>query len=193
MLYVECMRGPKATRMGMHPPGAPAGQEKQLNLRGTTVRRVRQLAGTALTAIAGLTASAAWAGPNVGVSVEISQPGVYGRVDIGRFPQPQVVVAQPVIIAPQRARPEPVYMWVPPGHRKKWSRYCGRYHACGVPVYFVRDQWYHDHVGGPRNDRGERYEGGYRDDNRPGRGQDRGRDGRDGRGEGRGHGHGHGH
>ena len=34
-----------------------------------------------------------------GVSVQISQPGVYGRIDIGRFPQPQVVVAAPVIVA----------------------------------------------------------------------------------------------
>ena len=33
---------------------------------------------------------------DVGVSVQISQPGVYGRIDIGRFPQPQVVVPQPV-------------------------------------------------------------------------------------------------
>jgi hypothetical protein len=90
--------------------------------------------------LAGLCASPAWAGPDVGVSVEISQPGVYGRVDIGRFPQPQVVLAQPVIIARPRMRPEPVYMWVPPGHRKHWSRYCGRYQACGVPVYFVQDR-----------------------------------------------------
>ena len=35
---------------------------------------------------------------DVGVSISVSQPGVYGRVDIGRFPQPQVVVAQPVIV-----------------------------------------------------------------------------------------------
>ncbi len=83
---------------------------------------------------------------DVGVSVEISQPGVYGRIDIGRFPQPQVVVAQPVIItrpvvvAP--APPEPVYLWVPPGHRKDWRKHCGKYNACGVPVYFVRDDWY---------------------------------------------------
>jgi len=83
---------------------------------------------------------------DVGVSVQISQPGVYGRIDIGRFPQPQVVVAQPVIItrpvvvAP--APPEPVYLWVPPGHRKDWRKHCGKYNACGVPVYFVRDDWY---------------------------------------------------
>jgi hypothetical protein len=96
-------------------------------------------------------------GPEVGVSVSISQPGVYGRIDIGRFPQPQVVVAQPVIVAapPPPPRmvvvappppPQPVYMWVPPGHRKDWRRHCGKYNACGVPVYFVRDDWYDRHV-----------------------------------------------
>src|SRR5262245_51606373 len=87
---------------------------------------------------------------DVGVSVQISQPGVYGRIDIGRFPQPQVVVAQPVVIAPPPvvvAQPvQPVYMWVPYGHRKHWSKHCHEYNACGVPVYFVRHDWYHDHV-----------------------------------------------
>src|SRR5512138_1003605 len=86
----------------------------------------------------------------VGVSVQISQPGVYGRVDIGRFPQPQVIVPQPVVIAQPTvvvAQPvQPVYMWVPPGHRKHWSKHCHEYNACGAPVYFVRHDWYHDHV-----------------------------------------------
>jgi hypothetical protein len=86
---------------------------------------------------------------DVGVSVQISQPGVYGRIDIGRFPQPQVVVAQPVLVMPPRvvvAQPQPVYMWVPPGHRKNWRKHCAGYGACGVPVYFVRDDWYDNHV-----------------------------------------------
>jgi hypothetical protein len=84
----------------------------------------------------------------VGVSVRISQPGVYGRIDIGNYPQP-VVVPRPIIImqpAVVVARPEPVYMWVPPGHRKDWRRYCGGYGACGVPVYFVQDDWYDQKV-----------------------------------------------
>ena len=92
------------------------------------------------------------AAADVGVSVQISQPGVYGRIDIGRFPQPQVVVAQPVIIVRpvvlQQAPPQPVYMWVPPGHRQNWRKHCGQYNACGVPVYFVQDQWYGEHVQG---------------------------------------------
>lgn len=86
---------------------------------------------------------------DVGVSISVAQPGMYGRIDIGRFPQPEIVVAQPVIV--QRptvvvAQPQPVYMWVPPGHRKNWKKHCGEYHACGTPVYFVKDEWYDSHV-----------------------------------------------
>lgn len=85
---------------------------------------------------------------DVGVSVVISQPGVYGRIDIGRFPQPAVILPQPVIIAPPPPSVvvQPIYMWVPPGHRKNWARYCHQYHACGYPVYFVRHDWYDQHV-----------------------------------------------
>jgi hypothetical protein len=100
-------------------------------------------------ALAALAAPSLAANVDVGVSVQISQPGVYGRIDIGRFPQPQVVVAQPVLVMPQRvvvAQPQPVYMWVPPGHRKNWRKHCAGYGACGVPVYFVRHDWYDSHV-----------------------------------------------
>ncbi len=96
-----------------------------------------------------LITASSWAA-DVGVSVQISQPGVYGRVDIGRFPQPEVIVQQPVIVAQPRvvvAQPvQPVYMWVPPGHRKDWHKHCRAYNACGVPVYFVRHDWYGQHV-----------------------------------------------
>lgn len=101
-----------------------------------------------------------WALPaqaaDVGVSIGISQPGVYGRIDIGRFPQPQVVVAQPVIVHRPVAvvQPvEPVYLWVPPGHRKNWRKHCRDYGACGVPVYFVQDRWYGEHVRPHEHDR----------------------------------------
>lgn len=87
---------------------------------------------------------------DVGVSVQISQPGVYGRIDIGRFPQPQVVVAQPILVMQPRvvvAQPvQPVYMYVPAGHRKNWRKHCADYGACGVPVYFVRHDWYDQQV-----------------------------------------------
>jgi hypothetical protein len=126
---------------------------------------------------------------DVAVSVQISQPGVYGRIDVGRFPQPQVVVTQPVwvnrpvVVAP--ALPSPVYMWVPPGHRQNWRKHCNRYGACGVPVYFVQDRWYGDHVHPSRH--GWRHDDGYghREWHKEGRDHAHGR--------GHGHGHGHGH
>jgi hypothetical protein len=98
-----------------------------------------------LAAAAALPAAAA----DVGVSISVSEPGLYGRIDIGRFPQPQLVVAQPVVV--QRptvvvAQPQPVYLWVPPGHRKNWSKHCSAYGACAAPVYFVQDDWYDQHV-----------------------------------------------
>lgn len=86
---------------------------------------------------------------DVGVSIEIAQPGVYGRIDIGRFPQPRVILPQPIIVEPPRVvvvQPQPVYLWVPPGHRKNWKKHCREYNACGVPVYFVRHDWYEEHV-----------------------------------------------
>jgi hypothetical protein len=36
------------------------------------------------------------------VSVQIGQPGFYGRINIGDYPPPQLVYAQPVVIARQR-------------------------------------------------------------------------------------------
>lgn len=122
-------------------------------------------------ALAAGTAAAA----DVGVSVQISQPGVYGRVDIGRFPQPQVIVTQPVVVARPAvvvAQPvQPVYMWVPPGHRKHWHKHCHEYNACSVPVYFVRHDWYDQHV--VAEGRGERRGEGRDKGHGKGRGKDR--------------------
>ncbi len=77
------------------------------------------------------------------VSIGINQPGVYGRIQIGDVPAPALYRPEPVIIAPPRVvvQQQPVYLYVPPAHQQHWSRYCGRYHACGQPVYFVRDEW----------------------------------------------------
>ncbi len=80
---------------------------------------------------------------SVGVSIGIHQPGVYGRIDIGNFPAPRVIYAQPVVIvqAPMAEFRRPIYLYVPPGHQKDWRKHCGRYNACGQPVYFVQEDW----------------------------------------------------
>ena len=119
--------------------------------------------------IALLAGGAAARAADVGVSINISQPGVYGRIDIGRFPQPVLYAPRPVVIT-QRVVQEPVYLWVPPGHRQNWRRYCGRYEACGAPVYFVQDRWYRDHVMEARYERRhDRHDDRY--DDHPGRGR----------------------
>ena len=113
---------------------------------------------------------------NVTVGGQIS-PGVYGRVDIGTAPPPQVYSPKPVIIAqpgPAVVVPaQPVYLHVPPGHRKHWDKHCSKYNACGVPVYFVRVDGQGRLI--------------------PAQGPGRSEHGDRGRGEDRGEGHGHGH
>lgn len=79
---------------------------------------------------------------DVGVSLTVGQPGFYGTIDISNYPRPQVINAEPVIIQPVVAVASPVYLHVPPGHSKKWARYCHSYNACGRPVYFVKQDWY---------------------------------------------------
>ncbi len=83
---------------------------------------------------------------DVGISISVGQPGFYGQIDIGNIPRPPVVYAQPVVIArpAEYVAVEPIYLHVPPGHEKHWDRHCAEYHACGRPVYFVRDDWYNN-------------------------------------------------
>ncbi|MBT9524059.1 MAG: hypothetical protein IV105_02285 [Rhizobacter sp.] len=118
-------------------------------------------------------AGSASANPQVGVSVSVNQPGLYGRIDIGHAPVPPVLMyPQPVIIVPQPVAvqaPEPIYLHVPPGHSRNWRKHCRRYHACGQPVYFVREDWYQRHYHPHRHhrhDRHDRYERRERHDDR---------------------------
>lgn len=132
----------------------------------------------------------------VGVSLNIGQPGFYGQIDIGDYPQPRVIYRQPMVVERVEMDRPPIYLRVPPGHAKHWDRHCREYNACGERVLFVQDQWYrHEYVpryqqrnderrGGDRGDRGDQRNGhgdegrGDRHDNERGGGE---------------HGHGHGH
>lgn len=78
---------------------------------------------------------------DVGISVSIGQPGFYGRLDIGGYPPPQVIYRRPILVERAVERP-PIYLRVPPGHAKHWSKHCGEYNACGERVYFVNNNWY---------------------------------------------------
>lgn len=112
---------------------------------------------------------------DLGVSIGFAQPGAYGRIDIGQYPQPTAMSRQPVFGARAAPAAQPMYLRVPPGHQKDWPKHCARYNACNAPVYFVDEGWYQRTVmsPGPREadsrDQGEHH------------------------GKGHGHGHGKGH
>jgi hypothetical protein len=78
----------------------------------------------------------------VGVSVTIDQPGMYGRIELGDVPRPEVVYRRAVTVEHVRVVQRPIYLHVPQGHIKHWNKHCYRYQACGRPVYFVREEWY---------------------------------------------------
>ncbi len=124
---------------------------------------------------------------DVGVSVSIGQPGFYGRIDIGDVPHPEIIYRDPIVIAPPHRRMggEPIYLRVPPGHEKKWSKHCAKYNACGRQVYFVKDRWYKE-VYVPRHRAGGHHGEGHDGDRNREHGGDHGRD----RGDDRGRGHG---
>lgn len=153
-------------------------------------------------AVAAVPASAA----DVGVSISVGQPGFYGRIDIGQFPQPVLVYPEPLIIqpGPYGVLRRPIYLRVPPGHARDWGKHCHKYNACAQPVYFVQERWYTD-VYAPRyresrrlreQPRFDRRDGAhYRRDARPdarrhepprARGPERNRGGDKGNGRGRG-------
>jgi len=86
----------------------------------------------------------AMAQPSVGLSIGINQPGVYGQINIGNLPAPALVAPRPVVIAPAAVSAPPAYLYVPLAEQRNWRRYCGKYEACGRPVYFVREDWVRD-------------------------------------------------
>ena len=107
---------------------------------------------------------------NATVSGQIA-PGVYGRVDIGNGPAPVLLFPQLVVVAPPAVYVprSPIYMYVPPGHARHWSRHCARYAACGQPVYFVKEpprRPGHFHGHRDRHDGRDHWRGHRRDDDR---------------------------
>lgn len=135
-------------------------------------------------AIAAATVTTPALAADVGVSVSIGQPGFYGRLDIGGYPQPQVIYRQPIAIQRVPVNRPPIYLRVPPGHAKHWSKHCREYNACGERVYFVQDNWYNrEYV--------PRYQQQHRD-RRGDRRDERGNDNRGNHGNGHGNDRGHG-
>jgi len=119
---------------------------------------------------------------DVGVSINIGQPGFYGRIDIGDYPQPHLIYQQPRYIYRAAAVRPPIYLHVPARHAQNWRKHCREYNACSERVYFVREDWYsreyapryQERHGDRRNDRHDER----RDDRRDDRGNDRHDNGR---------------
>ena len=119
---------------------------------------------------------------DVAMSVSIGQPGFYGQIDIGDYPQPRVLYRQPMMIERVEIDRPPIYLRVPPGHAKNWRKHCHAYNACGERVYFVQNNWYQTQYvpqyrqrhGEYREDRRDDRRDDYRDDNNNGNGNKNG-------------------
>jgi hypothetical protein len=123
---------------------------------------------------------------DVAVSVTVGDPRFFGRLEIGSFPQPRLIFPKPVVVqvVPVGVVREPMYLRVPPGHEKHWSKHCAEYNACGHPVYFVEDRWYNDVYVPEYKARHGHGEHGDHDDHGDHEGKDHGH----GNGKGKGHG-----
>lgn len=133
-------------------------------------------------AIAAVTIAPPALAADVGVSISIGQPGFYGHLDIGDFPRPQLYYPEPIVVEQVQVVRPPIYLRVPPGHRKHWNKHCREYNACGERVLFVRDDWY-DREYVPR------YQEKHRDHQDDNKGHDRGHSKKDRHGKDKGHGH----
>ncbi len=103
---------------------------------------MKRLVALVALAVAGAPAFAA----TTNVTISVGQPGFYGRLDVGGYPQPQFLYAEPLIVqpAPVGVVRQPVYLYVPAGQAKEWRKHCKKYNACGQPVYFVQENWYRE-------------------------------------------------
>jgi hypothetical protein len=109
---------------------------------------IRRLLAVLITVSCAGAAASVPARAQINFSLGVGEPDYYGRININGYPRPYLYNQRPILVQPQGwGRPAPpVYVRVPPGHARNWSRYCHRYNACSVPVYFVRDDWYRDVV-----------------------------------------------
>ncbi|MGZ3445546.1 MAG: hypothetical protein ACXWLG_08665 [Myxococcaceae bacterium] len=93
-----------------------------------------------------LLVSASARATDVNASVSVGSADFYGRIEIGTAAKPPVVSPIPVVVTPATVAVErpPIYLRVPPGHAKHWSKHCREYGACGERVFFVEERWYNE-------------------------------------------------
>lgn len=107
------------------------------------MKTIKQLLAVCTFALAPCLSQADDLGISVVVEGEI-QPGVYGRVELGKDSHPDLVYREPrlVRVDERYSSHRPVYLHVPPGHAKNWDKHCHKYNACYRKVYFVRSAEY---------------------------------------------------
>lgn len=103
---------------------------------------------------------------DVAMSISVGQPGFYGQIDIGGYPPPQVIYRQPRVAYRGPANRPPIYLHVPPGHARNWSKHCGTYNACNERVYFVKDNWYRNEYAPRYRERSDHRGNDHRNDQR---------------------------
>ena len=64
-------------------------------------------------------------------------------------------------------------LYVPPGHAKNWGKHCGRYNACGRPVYFVKEEWVQEEYQRSRGGKGHGKDKGHGNGKGNGKGKDK--------------------
>jgi hypothetical protein len=77
-------------------------------------------------------------------AVSDSDAGIYGQLDLAKFPKPKLTNSKPVIIEAieNKAASKPVYIHIAPGQEQHWRTLCKTYAACAAPVYFVTENWF---------------------------------------------------
>jgi hypothetical protein len=70
--------------------------------------------------------------------------GIYGQIDVSKFPHPAVINKKPVVAdkAGRKLFARTIYLHVEPGQEWHWHANCRTYNACSTPVYFVTESWF---------------------------------------------------
>jgi hypothetical protein len=74
---------------------------------------------------------------NTSVGTEFA-PGVYGQINVGNAPPPPVIYPQPTVGGSAVYGAPPMYVYAPIEETQNWGYFCGKYRACGMPVFFIQ-------------------------------------------------------
>lgn len=102
---------------------------------------------------------------NATVGSEFS-PGVFGQINVGNAPPPPVYFQQPVVGGQAVYGAPPMYVYAPIDEAQNWGYFCGKYRACGMPVYFIQYDDHHPYWAGYHQTNRLPLRGGYRMEDR---------------------------